>query len=84
MARFAPLPWEKGLRLPLRFPAEKPFQGPLADAPTHFGQIALLLRLAGEPVRSENQFRTDIDAGRLGPEQSASLRKFDQSLATVP
>src|SRR4029077_19002597 len=32
-------------------PVEKLFQGPVADALTHIGQIAMLRRLAGAPVR---------------------------------
>jgi hypothetical protein len=51
---------------PLGFPAEKLFQGPVADAFTHVGQIALLRRLAGAPVRGENYFRAEIVAGRVG------------------
>jgi hypothetical protein len=88
-----PLPWAKeverfyaGLaaldtRLaasePLGFPAEKLFQGPIADALTHVGQITLLRRMAGSPVRGESYFRADIAAGRVGPEQSAPRREFD-------
>jgi len=62
---------------PLGFPAEKIFQGPLADALTHVGQIALLRRLAGAPVRGENYFRARIEAGRLGADQAAPVREFD-------
>ena len=62
-----PLAWHKGVarffaaleafdkRLgsgePLGFPAEKLFQGPIADALTHVGQIAMLRRLAGYKPR---------------------------------
>src|SRR5262245_40713294 len=62
---------------PLVCSAEKLFQGPIADAFTHIGQIAMLRRLAGSPVRGENYFRADIAAGRVGPEQSAPRREFD-------
>lgn len=62
---------------PLGFPAEKLFQGPIADAFTHIGQIAMLRRLAGAPVRGENYFKADIQAGRVGPEQTASRVEFD-------
>lgn len=47
------------------------FQGPIADALTHIGQIALLRRIAGTPVRSENYFKADIVAGRVGRDQTA-------------
>jgi hypothetical protein len=56
---------------------EKLFQGPVADALTHVGQIALLRRMAGGPVRGENYFRADIVAGRVGREQAPPRREFD-------
>ena len=62
---------------PLGFPEEKLFQGPIADALTHIGQIALLRRLAGALVRGENYFKADIVIGRVGPEQSAPRREFE-------
>jgi len=62
---------------PLGFPAEKLFQGPIADAFTHIGQIALLRRLAGAPVRGENYFKADVQAGRIGPEQAEPRVEFD-------
>jgi hypothetical protein len=62
---------------PLGFPAERLFQGPVADALTHIGQIAMLRRMAGYPVRGENYFLTQIEAGRLGPEQPTPVREFD-------
>jgi hypothetical protein len=62
---------------PLAVAAEKIFQGPIADALTHVGQIALLRRLAGAPVKGENYFRAEIVAGRVGPEQTAPRREFD-------
>ncbi len=62
---------------PLGASAEKLFQGPVADALTHVGQIAMLRRLAGSPVGGENYFRADIAAGRVGLEQAAPVREFD-------
>jgi hypothetical protein len=62
---------------PLGFAAEKLFQGPVADALTHTGQLAMLCRLAGAPVRGENYFKADIAAGRVGAEQSPPRREFD-------
>ena len=61
----------------LGFPPEKLFQGPIADALTHVGQISLLRRLAGAPVRGENYFKADIAAGRVGKEQAAPRFEFD-------
>jgi hypothetical protein len=46
-------------------PAEKLFQGPIADALTHVGQIALLRGLAGCPSRGENYFKAEIAIGRF-------------------
>jgi hypothetical protein len=47
--------------------ARKVFQGPIADALTHVGQLALLRRLAGSAVKGENYARAAIRAGALGP-----------------
>jgi hypothetical protein len=58
------------------YPAEKLFQGPIADALTHIGQIAMLRRLAGSPVRPENYFQAEITAGRVGADQAPPAREF--------
>jgi hypothetical protein len=52
-------------------------QGPLADALTHVGQLAMLRGMAGNPVRPESYARAEIVAGRVGPEQAAPRREFD-------
>jgi hypothetical protein len=44
-------------------------QGPLADAMTHAGQLALLRRIAGSPVPPENFLKADIRAGNVGINQ---------------
>jgi hypothetical protein len=62
---------------PLGVPAGKLFQGPIADALTHTGQIAMLRRMAGAPVRSENYFKADIQAGRAGADQAPPRFEFD-------
>jgi len=88
-----PLPWDKEVErffsalkklddylasdAPLGFPVERLFQGPIADAFTHVGQIAMLRRLAGAPVRGENYFKAEIVVGRVGPEQSSKRSEFD-------
>jgi hypothetical protein len=56
--------------------AERLFQGPVADALTHVGQIALLRRMAGAPVKGENYFKAEIRAGVVGPDQPAPLVEF--------
>lgn len=61
---------------PLPVSAEKLFQGPVADALTHTGQLAILRRMAGCTMRSENYFRAEIRAGRVGNDQAAPSREF--------
>jgi hypothetical protein len=56
--------------------AEKLFQGPIADALTHVGQIAMLRRMAGAAMRGENYHQAEIEAGRVGAEQAAPRREF--------
>ena len=62
---------------PLAAPPEKLFQGPVADALTHVGQLAMLRRIAGSPMKGESYYRADIVAGRVGPEQTPPKREFD-------
>lgn len=63
--------------LPLGSSPERLFQGPIADALTHVGQLAMLRRLVGSPVKGENYFKADIVEGRVGPEQSQQRVEFD-------
>ena len=60
----------------LHAPAERLFQGPVADALTHAGQIALMRRMAGSPVTGENYFAAEIKAGRVGLDQSDPKHEF--------
>jgi hypothetical protein len=62
---------------PLAFTAEQIFQGAIADALTHVGQLTMLRRIAGAPIRGENYARADIVVGRVGAEQTAPRREFD-------
>jgi hypothetical protein len=55
-------------------PVERLFQGPVADALTHVGQIAMLRRLAGYPIEGENYFVAEIAAGRVGAQQAAPVK----------
>ena len=86
------LPWDEGTKrffaalqsfddylasdAPLHAPAQGLFQGPIADALTHVGQIAMLRGIAGSSIRAENYFKADIVAGRVGAEQTAPKREF--------
>jgi hypothetical protein len=62
---------------PLACQPEHLFQGPIADALNHVGQIALLRRLAGAPIKGENYYRADIVCGRVGADQAAPRHEFD-------
>jgi hypothetical protein len=88
-----PLPWEQEVRrfhsclqkfderlasdVPLVGSPETLFQGPIADALTHVGQIAMLRRLAGTKMKSENYAKAEIVAGRVGMDQAIPGREFD-------
>ena len=61
---------------PLHGSAEGLFQGPVADALSHIGQIAMLRRLAGSPILGENYFKADVVAGRVSLDQAARRREF--------
>jgi hypothetical protein len=61
---------------PLHAPVEQLFQGPVADALTHVGQLAMLRRLAGCPTRGENFFVAEIAVGQVGPEQPIAVKTF--------
>ena len=87
-----PLPWAEGSarffdalaafdqylasEAKLGYPADRIFQGPVADALTHVGQIGMLRRLAGAPVKGESYFRAEIATGRVGPDQAAPVKEF--------
>jgi hypothetical protein len=62
---------------PLGRPAEKLLQGPFADALTHIGQVAMLRRVAGSPVRGENYFKANVETGRVGADQAPPVYEFD-------
>jgi hypothetical protein len=88
-----PLPWEKECERffaalkkfddylasdkPLEVSAEKLFQAPIADALTHIGQIAMLRRMAGVPMKGENYYVAEITVGRVGADQASPRKEFD-------
>jgi hypothetical protein len=57
--------------------AEKLVQGPLADALTHVGQLAMLRGMCGVPIKPESYARADITRGRVTGDQAAPRREFD-------
>jgi hypothetical protein len=56
---------------------ERLFQGPIADALTHVGQLTMLRRIAGAPIKGENYSRAKIEAGRVRAEQVSPKREFE-------
>jgi len=56
---------------------QKLTQGPLADALTHVGQLAMLRGVAGAPIRPESYARAEIVAGRVDRAQAAPRFEFD-------
>lgn len=60
----------------LHAPMDRLFQGPVADALTHVGQLAMLRRLAGVPTRGEDFYLADIATGRVTAEQAAAVKTF--------
>jgi hypothetical protein len=61
---------------PVAVPLEKLLQGPVADALTHTGQLTMLRRMAGVPMKSESYYRAEMAVGRVGMEQVAAKREF--------
>jgi hypothetical protein len=61
---------------PLHAPVEKLFQGPVADALTHVGQLAMMRRLAESPIKGENYYAAAVEIGRVGADQASPKRTF--------
>ena len=57
-------------------PIDRLMQGPVADALTHAGQLAMMRRLAGCAAPGENYYVADIAVGRVGTEQAAPVKRF--------
>ena len=68
---------DDSLRGPAENQVEKLIQGPLADALTHVGQLAMLRGMAGAPIRPESYARAEIVVGRVGPDQTPPRAAFD-------
>jgi hypothetical protein len=88
-----PLPWEREIERffasltaldgylaaghPIRWEPGRVFQGGVADALTHTGQLAMLRRLAGYKMKGESYARADITAGRVGLEQTPPDPRYE-------
>ena len=59
---------------PLHAPIEQLFQGPVADALTHVGQLAMLRRMSGSPTRGENFYVAAIQAGQVDAAQPKAVK----------
>jgi hypothetical protein len=57
-------------------PLGRLLQGPIADALSHVGQLAMLRNMFGAPIRGENYFKADINIGQVGPNQPAPRKEF--------
>ena len=55
--------------LPRKYSPEKILQGPFMDAFTHVGQLVLLRRMAGLPIKGESYWMAAIRMGQVGPDQ---------------
>ena len=62
---------------PLGYELTRLFQGPVSDALTHTGQLAMLRRFSGAPMKGESYNRADIVIGRVGAEQTPPDPKFE-------
>jgi hypothetical protein len=60
----------------LAAPIDRLMQGPVADALTHVGQLAMLRRLSGSPTTGENFFIADVAVGRVGADQAPVVQPF--------
>jgi hypothetical protein len=61
---------------PIHAEIEPLFQGPVADALTHVGQLAMLRRLAGSPTAGENFYVAAVAVGQVGADQPAPVQPF--------
>jgi hypothetical protein len=61
---------------PVHAELERLFQGPVADAINHVGQLALMRRLAGYKIKGENFFVAEIHTGQTGADQPEPVKTF--------
>jgi len=61
---------------PVHASAERLLQGAIADALTHIGQIAMLRRMSGGPIKGESYYEAEITLGRVGAEQANPKKEF--------
>lgn len=62
---------------PLACPVEKLVQGPIGDVLTHVGQIVMLRRMSGNPIRPAAYFTAEIVVGEVNEETFTSTDYAD-------
>jgi hypothetical protein len=62
---------------PIEVSLEKWYQGPFADALTHVGQLAMLRRMSGAPMKGEAYWFADVRSGHVGPDQAPAEEKYE-------
>jgi hypothetical protein len=60
---------------PRKYSPEKILQGPFLDAFTHIGQLALLRRVNGSPIKGESYWMADVRIGQVGSNQPLRTSK---------
>lgn len=61
---------------PLHAPVERLLQGPVSDALTHVGQLAMLRRLSGTPAHGEDFYVAEIAVGQVDAVQPPPVKTF--------
>ncbi len=61
---------------PMHAEVERLIQGPVTDAFTHVGQLAMMRRLAGSPTCGENFYVAAITAGQVTESQPVPVESF--------
>ena len=61
---------------PVQVPIERLMQGPIVDAISHAGQLAMLRRLSGSPAKGENFYVAAVAIGQVGADQPAPVQPF--------
>src|SRR5262245_13351729 len=63
--------------VPIDVALDRWYQGPFADSLTHIGQLTMLRRLSGAPMKGEAYFYAEIVPGRVGPDQPPADPKYE-------
>lgn len=61
---------------PMHAPIERLLQGPVCDAFSHVGQLAMMRRLSGSPIHGENYYVASVQTGQVGASQPKPVQSF--------